>query len=76
MFYVAKDSSSVGKNEVLGIAMWMPPRPVGLRESWGEWWQDWYLWAQQVGMNVWYARGGLNVKVSWRFIKRNIEVID
>jgi hypothetical protein len=47
----------------LGIAMWMPPRPVGLKETWGEWYEGWKLWIQQVGMNLWYGRGGLNVKV-------------
>ncbi len=41
----------------------MPPRPTGLKETWGEWWEGRKLWFQQVGMNVWYGRGGLNVKV-------------
>jgi hypothetical protein len=43
--------------------MWMPPRPLGLKETWGEWYEGWKLWIQQVGMNLWYGRGGLNVKV-------------
>jgi len=42
---------------------WMPPRPSELKETWGEWLEGWKLWWQQVGMNVWYGRGGLNVKV-------------
>jgi len=43
--------------------MWLPPRHVELKETWGEWWEGWKMWAQQVGMNLWYGRGGLNVKV-------------
>lgn len=45
------------------VVQWMPPRPAELKETWGEWWEGWKLWCQQVGMNVWYGRGGLNVKV-------------
>jgi hypothetical protein len=63
LFYVAKDSDDAEGN-VLGIAMWMPPRPVELKESWGEWIEGWKLWGAQVFMNLWYGRGGLNVKVS------------
>lgn len=48
----------------MGIAMWMPPRPVELKETWGEWFEGWRLWGSQVVMNLWYGRGGLNVKVS------------
>ncbi|TVY58069.1 hypothetical protein LCER1_G002128 [Lachnellula cervina] len=60
LFYVAKDTE--GNDEVLGIAMWMPPRPSALKETWGEWFEGWKMWAQQVRMNIWYGRGGLNVK--------------
>ncbi|KAK0113214.1 hypothetical protein ONS95_014909 [Cadophora gregata] len=60
LFYVAKDSDDDEK--VLGIAMWMPPRSVERKETWGEWWEGWKMWTQQVGMNLWYGRGGLNVK--------------
>ena len=63
LFYVAKDSSSDEKDKVLGVAMWMPPRPVGVKETWVEWLESWKLWTQQVGMNLYYGRGGLNVKV-------------
>lgn len=63
LFYVAKDSSSDEPEKVLGIAMWMPPRPAELKESWSEWWEGWKLWGNQVAMNLWYGRGGLNVKV-------------
>lgn len=66
LFYVAKEE---GSDKVLGTAMWMPPRSVGQKQSWGEWmwegWEGWRLWANQVKMNLWYGRGGLNVKV-WK----------
>ncbi len=64
---MAKDTGSDEKDKVLGIAMWMKPRPVELKETWGEWWDGWKLWSQQVGMNLWYGRGGLNVKVCREF---------
>jgi hypothetical protein len=63
LFYVAKDSISDDKDKVLGVAMWMRPRPAELKEAWGEWFEAWKLWIQQVGMNLYYGRGGLNVKV-------------
>ena len=63
LFYVAKDDSAEDKDEVIGVAMWMPPRPASQKESWGEWFEGWKLWGQQVCMNAWYGRGGLNVKV-------------
>ncbi|XMA15710.1 hypothetical protein WAI453_008501 [Rhynchosporium graminicola] len=59
LFYVAKDSDNDQK--ILGIAMWMPPRSSETKETWGEWLEGWILWTQQVGMNLWYGRGGLNV---------------
>ncbi len=74
---MAKDSDDEEKDRVVGIAMWMPPRPVELKETWGEWWDGWKMWASQVGMNLWYGRGGLNVKVctvaSFVLVKRSIE---
>jgi hypothetical protein len=60
---VAKDTSKDSNNEVVGIAMWMPPRPAELKETWREWLEGWKMWVQQVKMNLWYGRGGLNVKV-------------
>jgi len=62
LFYVAKDSNAEDKDKVLGVAMWMPPRPSELKETWGEWLEGWSMWVQQVGMNLWFGRGGLNVK--------------
>lgn len=44
LFYVAKDPENHGE-KVLGIAMWMRPRPANKVLSWGEYvddkWQDW-----------------------------------
>ncbi|PQE15601.1 hypothetical protein CJF30_00005996 [Rutstroemia sp. NJR-2017a BBW] len=60
LFYVAKDSKN---DRVLGVAMWLPPRPIGSKETWAEWFDSWTMWCQQVGMNLWYGRGGLNVKI-------------
>lgn len=60
-------AKEAGDDKVLGIAMWMPPRPIDQKLTWGEWlWEKlegWKLWGNQVGMNLWYGRGGLNVKV-------------
>ncbi|ESZ98346.1 hypothetical protein SBOR_1224 [Sclerotinia borealis F-4128] len=47
---------------VLGITMWLPPKSSGSSETWAEWISSWTMWVQQVGMNIWYGRGGLNVK--------------
>ena len=63
LFYVAKDPNSDNKDKVLGVAMWMPPKPAELKKTWAEWWEGWKLWTQQVRMNLYYGRGGLNVKV-------------
>ncbi|MCJ1308264.1 hypothetical protein MMC25_001917 [Agyrium rufum] len=65
MFFVAKDlgaATASERNRVLGIAMWMPPSKVGNPLSWNQWYQSWLLWARQVQMNLWWGRGGLNVK--------------
>ncbi|CAG8976254.1 hypothetical protein HYALB_00009429 [Hymenoscyphus albidus] len=55
LFYVAKDPQSRDADEVLGIAMWMPPRPIGSKETWGEWFEAWRLWIQQRYW-IWKAR--------------------
>ncbi|KAL3422878.1 GNAT family acetyltransferase [Phlyctema vagabunda] len=62
LFYVAKDETSDEPEKVLGISCWLPPKPVNEKETWSEWLSGWKLWGQQVGMNLWYGRGGLNVK--------------
>lgn len=41
--------------------MWMPPHKASEPESWFSWYGSWLLWARQVGMNMWYGRGGLRV---------------
>jgi hypothetical protein len=46
-----------------GIAMWVPPKPLNEKQTWREWGQSWWLWIQQVRMNMWYGRGGLRVEV-------------
>ena len=63
LFYVAKDAKSEDKDKVLGVAMWMPPKPANQKEGWSEWFDNWRLYFQQISMNLWYGRGGLNVKV-------------
>ncbi|MCJ1352910.1 MAG: hypothetical protein MMC33_002894 [Icmadophila ericetorum] len=65
LFYVAKDTDAKSEEErqkVVGVAMWMPPREAGIEETWKEWMWTWWLWGRQVGMNLWWGRGGLNVK--------------
>ena len=64
LFHVAKDTADPDK-KVLGVAMWMPPKSMGEGQSWDEWTQGWLLWSRQVGMNAWWGRGGLNVKVGY-----------
>lgn len=61
IFHVAKEQ---GSDEILGVAMWLRPQPAGQSPTWNDWFEGWRLWAAQVGMNLWYGRGGLNVKVS------------
>jgi hypothetical protein len=46
-----------------GVAMWVPPRPLEGNLTWFEWSQGWWLWIQQVHMNLWHGRGGLRVDV-------------
>ncbi|KAF6826649.1 GNAT family acetyltransferase [Colletotrichum musicola] len=59
IFHVAKEDAS---DEVLGVAMWLPPRPADAPSTWGDWLEGWRLWFGQVNYNLWYGRGGLNVK--------------
>ncbi|KAG9246036.1 acyl-CoA N-acyltransferase [Calycina marina] len=62
LFYVAKDPDSVDPEQVVGVAMWMPPKAPGSKEGWSEWLSNWRLYFQQISMNLWYGRGGLNIK--------------
>lgn len=60
LFYIAKEE---GDDKVLGVAMWLPPKPLHQPPTWTDWLEAWRLWLNQVAMNVWYGRGGLIVKV-------------
>ncbi|KAI0448050.1 acyl-CoA N-acyltransferase [Xylaria telfairii] len=62
IFHVAKEE---GNDEVLGVACWLRPQPADQPRTWNDWLEDWRLWFNQVGMNLWYGRGGLNVKRYW-----------
>lgn len=46
-----------------GLAAWAPPKPLNEKRTWWEWGQAWWLWIQQVQMNLWHGRGGLHVDV-------------
>ncbi|QIW95307.1 hypothetical protein AMS68_000825 [Peltaster fructicola] len=63
LFHVAKDINDPSR--VLGVACWLPPRPINTPESWYDHLGMWSLWLQQFGMNMVYGRGGLNVKRYW-----------
>ena len=45
------------------MAMWLRPQPAGQPQTWNDWLEGWRMWLSQVAMNLWYGRGGLNVKV-------------
>ncbi|RWA13869.1 hypothetical protein EKO27_g1250 [Xylaria grammica] len=62
IFHVAKEE---GSDEVLGVACWLRPQRAGQPSTWHDWFESWRLWLNQVGMNLWYGRGGLNVKRYW-----------
>ncbi|EMR67944.1 hypothetical protein MGN70_011760 [Eutypa lata] len=60
IFQVAKEE---GSDEVLGVAMWLrPEKKTDQPATWHDWFEGWRLWLNQVGMNLWYGRGGLIVK--------------
>ncbi|KAI1313691.1 acyl-CoA N-acyltransferase [Xylaria venustula] len=62
IFHVAKEE---GSDKVLGVACWLRPQQVDRHATWQDWLEGWRLWFNQVGMNLWYGRGGLNVKRYW-----------
>ncbi|KAI9801216.1 MAG: hypothetical protein M1825_003490 [Sarcosagium campestre] len=64
LFHVAKDRSVAG-GRVVGTAMWLPPRATNAKTTWAAWADSWLLWFRQIGMNVVYGRGGLNVRRYW-----------
>jgi len=41
------------------------PHPTLRPQSWDAYAQSWLLWFQQLGMNIYYGRGGLNVRRYW-----------
>lgn len=60
IFHVAKEE---GSDKVLGVAMWLRPQPATQAPTWNDWLEGWRLYFGQVAMNLYYGRGGLNVKV-------------
>jgi GNAT superfamily N-acetyltransferase len=64
LFHVAKDTED-DTGKVLGVACWMSPKNPHAPQSWSDYWGDWWLWLEQVRMNLWFGRGGLNVKRYW-----------
>ncbi|VUC22939.1 unnamed protein product [Clonostachys rosea] len=59
IFHVAKED---GNDKVLGVAMWLRPQPADSPPTWNDWLEGWRLYFNQVAMNLYYGRGGLNVK--------------
>ncbi|KAI0127446.1 acyl-CoA N-acyltransferase [Xylariales sp. AK1849] len=59
LFHVAKEE---GGDKVLGVACWLKPQTADQPATWHDWFEDWRLWFNQVGMNLYYGRGGLIVK--------------
>ncbi|KAI2612955.1 acyl-CoA N-acyltransferase [Hypoxylon fragiforme] len=58
IFHVAKEE---GSDEVLGVACWLKPRRADQKPTWHDWIEGWRLWLSQIGMILYYGRGGLNV---------------
>jgi hypothetical protein len=52
--------------------MWLRPQPRDQKQSWYDWLGDWRLWLGQVKMNLWFGRGGLNVKVGVPWLSRSL----
>ncbi|RMZ71217.1 Acyl- N-acyltransferase [Pyrenophora seminiperda CCB06] len=71
LFHVARDTSNPSK--ILGCAMWMPPHPASEPESWSLYLSYWYLWFNQIRMNLWYGRGGLSTSRYWIWKARQAE---
>ncbi|KAI0023239.1 acyl-CoA N-acyltransferase [Xylariomycetidae sp. FL0641] len=72
LVHVAREE---GSPEVLGVACWLKPHPAGQPQSWSDWFEDWRLWLSQVGMNLYYGRGGLNVKryYIWKEVQSKVQ---
>ncbi|KAI1433939.1 acyl-CoA N-acyltransferase [Xylaria sp. CBS 124048] len=65
IFHVAKEE---GSDEVLGVACWLRPQRADQPPTWYDIFESWRLSFNQLCMNIWYGRGGLNTKFS--FLKR------
>ncbi|KAI9838233.1 MAG: hypothetical protein M1837_002507 [Sclerophora amabilis] len=75
IIHVAKDAQT---GQILGVAMWLPPRPTTIAAattSWTELAQSWLLWFQQLGLNLYHGRGGLNVRryYIWKATQRDVQ---
>ncbi|EME86429.1 uncharacterized protein MYCFIDRAFT_45320 [Pseudocercospora fijiensis CIRAD86] len=64
LFHVAKDTEDASE-KVLGVACWLPPKKAKSPQTWESYFGDWWLWFEQVKMNLWHGRGGLDVKRYW-----------
>ena len=64
LFSVAKDTEDPS-GKVLGVACWLSPSNPIAAQTWSDWYGSWWLWLEQVRMNLLYGRGGLNVKRYW-----------
>ena len=47
---------------MLGVACWLAPSSPLAPQTWTDYLGSWSLWLQQLGMNMVYGRGGLNVR--------------
>ncbi|KAF2848127.1 acetyltransferas-like protein [Plenodomus tracheiphilus IPT5] len=71
LFHVARDMAE--PNKILGCAMWIPPHAPSESESWSLYLSYWWLWANQIRMNLWYGRGGLSTQRYWIWKARQAE---
>lgn len=53
--------------------MWLPPQPPSLPQSWSLYLSYWYLWYNQIRMNLRYGRGGLSTRRYWIWKERQAE---
>jgi GNAT superfamily N-acetyltransferase len=60
LFYVAKDPDAREPNGILGVSMWLPPKPASEPESWPSFLSSYLLWLKQGLLNIRnVGRGGL-----------------
>ncbi|KAF1965654.1 acetyltransferas-like protein [Bimuria novae-zelandiae CBS 107.79] len=71
LFHAARSSDNPSK--ILGCAMWLPPHVPSEPQSWSLYLSFWYLWFNQIRMNLWYGRGGLSTKRYWIWKERQAE---